>query len=152
MKNTDGALITYMSYQKNEIFKIFLGLMTAGFFFLTVNGVVFSADDTNRLIDRGEEALNRGDYEQAASVGMKILNEDPHNLSGYRFLMVYCVADGREIGFNRVVERAIKQGVPKLAIDKMAANILFLGGQSWIAYGKLCEYETEWSKAYERSR
>jgi hypothetical protein len=123
--------------------------------FLGSSGVVFPAEDINQLIKQGEEALLRGDYDQVLLAGKKILAEDPRNLRGYGFRLIYCMATGNEPEFRRIAEEAGRQGDPRISdiiLNKMVAQILYLGGQPFSAHEKLIDYEAKWREVHDKSR
>ena len=120
-------------------------------FFLHPVSPVFSEDDIGSLTMRGDEALARGDYEQALWLGKRIVDQDPRNLTGYRLALICCVMKNWELGFYKIIEDAKKQGVDKLAIDRLAAEICFVGRQRVCLDKKLAEYETQWRELHDPS-
>jgi hypothetical protein len=140
-----------MLYKPRHIFRIFIAVIFFSVFFLRPSRIVFPAEDINSLIAHGEEALVKGDYGQAFLVSKAIIAADPRNLTGYLFALIYCVMTNRELGFYKIVEDAKKQGISELMIDRMAAQICFLGGQRVGLDVELAEYEKAWRKIYDPS-
>ena len=139
-------------YRTKEMLKILLGIVFVVALCLAQSNSVFSAEDIHQLIVQGDKALAHKDYAQTASIGAKILSNDPQNLTGYRFTLIYCLATGEETAFNRLLNEAKRLGVPELAIDKLATEILYVGNLPQVAYEKLFEYEKKWNKTYGQSR
>ena len=61
---------------------------------------------------QGDDALARGDYEQALLIGNRIVSQDPRNLTGYRLALICCVMKNWEMGFQKIIEDAKMGCVP----------------------------------------
>ena len=68
---------------------------------------------------------------------------------GYRLLLFSCVVSRKETVFNKLLEEAIRLGVPRLEILRTAAEVLFLGGEKAGLDEALARYEKEWRKAHD---
>ena len=136
---------------KVELFKILSCLIFSLVLILIQSHVVFSAEDIPELIAQGEAALTRKDYDQALSTAKRILKEDPRNLIGYRFALIYCTMANRELDFERILREAIRLGVSPAWVNRLAAELLYRSYRPRNSYEKLCEYELKWSEAYDRS-
>ena len=132
-----------------EFLKIFCFAIFSMIFSLIASPAAFSAENINSLTLQGDETLTRGDYEQAFSIASKIIDKDPRNLNGYRLALICCVAAGKEIAFNKIVEIAKKYGLS--TIDEMAAKILYAGNQIHSAEISISGYETKWREKYGKS-
>lgn len=126
-------------------------MMLCVIFFLSEGRVALSAEDTGQLVELGEAALARDDYEQARLTGIKILNQDPRNLIGYKFVLIHCVVIGSDVAFYKIIEMAKAQGVPELEMEKLVMQLLFVANHEAEVDTKLVEYEEKWYEAYERS-
>jgi len=69
------------------------------FFSLYPIAAFFSSEDVGEHMAQGDDALARGDYEQALLIGNRIVSQDPRNLTGYRLALICCVMKNWEMGF-----------------------------------------------------
>ncbi len=141
-----------MNCLRARFVKFFYGLLITLSFICLTASAAFSGEDLGGLIKQGDEALARGDFEQALLLSKRIVAVDPLSLKGYGFGLISCVSTMREREFSKIIEEAKKQGVPQLMLLKMSAEILYMGYQTNDAYRYLCAYEDRWREENEHFR
>ena len=80
-----------MHFKSIRLMRLFLLGFFCVLFCLQPIAHLRSAEDIGGLMVQGDEALARGDYEQALLIGNRIVTQDPRNLSGYRLALICCV-------------------------------------------------------------
>lgn len=140
-----------MLKKRNWIPKSCRRVILAILFFLSPATVVFSVESIPQLIAQGDAAVADGYFERGFLIGKRIIVQDPKNLQGYGFLMVWCLETKNERSFYFAIDEAKRLGVDEWKIDELAMKLLYLYEQPESVRRLLEVYEQKWRQTYDKS-